>query len=131
MIIETIAGIITAASTGVTAVYSVVRFNKKLQKEKLDRKRLLEDLISLKNSVQKINDLNDYRVFQIDKDDIITQLYFVLSYKDYLSNEEFILLQRIMADFEQIDVHNYAYSLKPALRKAYEKIDSMIKKRKK
>ena len=131
MIIETIAGIITAASTGVTAVYSVVRFNKKLQKEKLDRKRLLEDLISLKNSVQKINDLNDYRVFQIDKDDIITQLCFVLSYKDYLSNEEFILLQRIMADFEQIDVHNYAYSLKPALRKAYEKIDSMIKKRKK
>ena len=131
MIIETIAGIITAASTGVTAVYSVVRFNKKLQKEKLDRKRLLEDLIGLKNSVQKINDFNDYRVFQIDKDDIITQLCFVLSYKDYLSNEEFILLQRIMTEFEQINVHNYAYSLKPALRKAYEKIDFMIKKRKK
>ena len=128
MIIETLAGIITAASTGVTAVYSVVRFNKKLQKEKLDRKRLLEDLVSLENSIKKIN---DYRVFQVDKDDIITQLCFVLSYKDYLSNEEFILLQRIMADFEQIDVHNYAYSLKPALRKAYEKIDSMIKKRKK
>ena len=56
MIIETLAGIITAASTGVTAVYSVVRFNKKLQKEKLDRKRLLEDLVSLENSIKKIND---------------------------------------------------------------------------
>ena len=125
-IIEIITGIITAISTAATATFSIYRFFKRKEKVKQEKAKLLKDLCNLYDELAKIK---DYKVYLKDSDNVATLAYYVLAYRNYLSYEECILLQRRIHEFEAIDEVSFVTKLAPTVSDFLSDVKRMIDSR--
>ena len=122
-IIGIITGIITAVSTATTAVFSIYKFLKRKNQAKQDKERLLENLQNLYNALLEIK---NYKIYMKVSDNTITLAYYVLAYRNYLSYEECILLQRRIREFEEIDGVSYVTKLRPVVNDFVSDVKRMI-----
>lgn len=122
-IIGIITGIITAVSTAAAAVLSIYKFLKRKNQVKQDEERLLEDLQNLYNALLEIE---NYKIYMKVSDNTITLAYYVLAYRNYLSYEECILLQRRIHEFEEIDGVSYVTKLRPVVNDFVFDVKRMI-----
>ena len=122
-IIGIITGIITAISTAATAVFSIYKFFKRKNQAKRDKERLLGDLQNLYNALLEIE---NYKIHMKVSDNTITLAYYVLAYRNYLSYEECILLQRRIHEFEEIDEVSYVTQLNPVVKNFLSDVKDMI-----
>lgn len=125
-IIGIITGIITAVSTAAAAVLSIYKFFKRKNQVKQDKERLLEDLQNLYNALLEIK---NYKIYMKVSDNTTTLAYYVLAYRNYLSYEEYILLQRRIHEFEEIDGVSYVTKLRPVVKSFLSDVKGMINAR--
>ena len=122
-IIGIITGVITAISTAATAFVSVYKSLKRKKQIKQDKDRLLGNLKKLYTALSKIK---NYKIYLSDSDNVTTLAYYVLAYRNYLSYEECILLQRRIREFEKIDEVSYVTQLRPVVKNFLSDVKDMI-----
>lgn len=122
-IIGIITGIITAISTAATAGFSIYKFFKRKNQAKKDKDRLLDNLQNLYSTLLGID---NYKIYLVDSNNVVTLAYYVLAYRDYLSYEEYILLQRRIHEFEGIDGVSYVTELRPVVSSFSSDVKKMI-----